>query len=54
MNFYRYVFYILLIAMVSSCTSTKIVDVKSPCVDNGNGPCGPRKPINTWLLEYNI
>ncbi len=54
MKFYKYILYLIVINLITSCTSTKIVDVKSPCVDGENGPCGPRKPVNTWLKEYNI
>jgi len=35
---------------MSSC-SNKVVDVKSPCVSNNDGPCGPKKPINDWWLK---
>lgn len=34
---------------VTSCSS-RVVDVKSPCVSNEDGPCGPKKPINSWWL----
>lgn len=43
---------------MSSCTSNKVVDVKSPCASLGE-PCGPRRPINDWwmreegLITYN-
>ena len=37
-------------ALISSC-STKVVDVKSPCVSKEDGPCGPRKAINDWWLK---
>jgi hypothetical protein len=35
---------------LSSC-STKVVDIKSPCVSNEEGPCGPKKPINDWWIK---
>lgn len=38
--------------MVLSCTGTKVRDVKSPCVSGEDGPCGTRKPINSWLQNY--
>lgn len=44
---------ILLLAtvlLVSSCTS-KVIDIKSPCVSNDDGPCGPKKPINDWWIK---
>jgi hypothetical protein len=36
---------------VNSCTTNKVIDVKSPCVSNEGGPCGPKKPVNTWLEQ---
>lgn len=38
------------ILLLASCNSTKVVDVKSPCVSLGE-PCGPRRPINDWWLK---
>lgn len=38
--------------LLNSCVNTKVVDVKSPCVSGQDGPCGPRRPVNTWLMEY--
>lgn len=35
---------------ISSCSS-KVVDVKSPCVSNEEGPCGTKLPINNWWLN---
>lgn len=43
-------FAIMLLISVSAC-SNKVVDVKSPCVSNNGGPCGPKKPINDWWLK---
>jgi hypothetical protein len=40
----------MLLICVSAC-SNKVVDVKSPCVSNNGGPCGPKKPINDWWLK---
>ena len=45
---------IFFILCLNSCVSTKVVDVKSPCVSGEDGPCGPRKPVNTWLNEYRV
>ncbi len=43
---------ILSLFILSSCTTRKVVDIKSPCVSNEDGgPCGPRKSINNWWLE---
>jgi hypothetical protein len=53
MKMVRCVLFALMILAVQSCTSPKVVDVKSPCVSGKDGPCGPRRPVNTWLLEYN-
>jgi hypothetical protein len=36
--------------LASSCSS-KVVDIKSPCVSNEDGPCGPKKPINDWWMK---
>jgi len=33
-----------------SCSS-KVIDVKSPCVSTDDGPCGPKKSINDWWLN---
>ena len=40
----------LFIFGLSSCTS-KVVDIKSPCVSSEDGPCGPKKPINDWWIK---
>ena len=37
--------------VVCSCSGKKVVDIKSPCVSNEDGPCGPRKPINDWWIK---
>jgi len=42
---------ILIISLILSSCSTKVVDVKSPCVSASDGPCGPKKPINDWWLR---
>lgn len=39
--------------LISSCSGGKVLDVKSPCVSNNDGPCGPRKPVNDWWLNKN-
>lgn len=41
---------IILASAIVSC-STKTVDVKSPCVSLEDGPCGPKKPVNSWWLN---
>ena len=46
------VFLFLICALsVNSCTTRKVIDVKSPCVSNEGGPCGPKKLVNTWLEQ---
>jgi hypothetical protein len=42
---------IVLLVLISSSCSKKIIDVKSPCVSIGDGPCGPKIPINDWWLK---
>ncbi len=43
----------LALILISSC-STKTLDIKSPCVSNDDGPCGPKKPINNWWLDKSV
>lgn len=33
-----------------SC-STKVIDIKSPCVSTEEGPCGPKRSVNDWWIE---
>ena len=40
--------------ILSSCTGSKVVDIKSPCVSSEDGPCGPKKSINDWWLKAKI
>ena len=35
----------------SACVGSKVIDVKSPCVSNDDGPCGPRRSVNDWWLK---
>lgn len=49
----KYLFLLMLFLFIQSCVNTKVIDVKSPCVSGREGPCGPRIPVNTWLLNYN-
>lgn len=37
-----------LTTLVISCNS-KTEDLRSPCVSNPGGPCGPRIPVNKHL-----
>jgi hypothetical protein len=46
----KMLFVILAFVMVQSCSTGKTIDVKSPCVSNENGPCGPKKSVNAhWM-----
>lgn len=47
----RLLIILLTILALSSCTGKKFVDIKSPCVSNEGGPCGPKKSINNWWLN---
>ncbi len=40
----------LFFGFAASCSS-KVVDVKSPCVSKDGGPCGPKKSINDWWIK---
>jgi hypothetical protein len=42
---------LLLFISIFSCSSNKVVDLKSPCVSIEDGPCGSKKPINDWWLK---
>jgi len=45
-------FFILsLLSLLLSCSGGKVLDIKSPCVSNDDGPCGPRKAVNDWWLN---
>ena len=41
----------LTLTFISSCSGGRTLDIKSPCVSNDDGPCGPRKSINDWWLK---
>ncbi|MDR0571493.1 MAG: hypothetical protein LBG48_01435 [Rickettsiales bacterium] len=51
MKLAKYLVLLLMLVFLQSCVNTKVIDVKSPCVSADGGPCGPRKPVNTWLLK---
>ncbi len=36
--------------LLISCSKAKQEDLKSPCVGAINSPCGPKEPVNKWLL----
>lgn len=39
------------LTLISACSSSKTIDIKSPCVSNEDGPCGPKKAINDWWIK---
>jgi hypothetical protein len=41
---------LVVLSFIASCSS-KVVDVKSPCVSTEDGPCGPKQPINDWWMK---
>ncbi len=41
---------IILVAFCISCAK-QTIDIKSPCVSESRGPCGPKKPVNDWWLK---
>jgi hypothetical protein len=45
----KYFIILLLFLVFQSCSSNRVIEIKSPCVSADDGPCGPRIPINTWL-----
>ncbi|MDR0423808.1 MAG: hypothetical protein LBH46_04475 [Rickettsiales bacterium] len=40
---------LLVFVFLASCSTNRVIEVRSPCVSNDDGPCGPRVPVNTWL-----
>ena len=51
MQLFKIFLFLICTLSVGSCTASKVIDVKSPCVSNEGGPCGPKKPVNTWLEQ---
>jgi len=41
---------IFLSLSVVSCSKKAAEDLKSPCVGIEGSPCGPKKPVNKWIL----
>ncbi|MFZ8864501.1 MAG: hypothetical protein ACO2XZ_01355 [Rickettsiales bacterium] len=39
-----------LLFLLISCSANNSEDLKSPCVGLENSPCGPKQPVNKWLL----
>ena len=49
-NMKKIILILSFLALISSCSS-KTIDIKSPCVSNDGGPCGPKKAINDWWIK---
>jgi len=50
----KYFLILFVFLSLQSCTANRVIEVKSPCVSGDGGPCGPRRPINTWLNQSNV
>ena len=48
-------FLLFLLFLQFNCSSynSRTIDVKTPCVSNEKGPCGPRIPVNDWWIKDN-
>jgi hypothetical protein len=42
---------ILTMLFFSFSCSTKVIDIKSPCVSSEDGPCGKKIQINDWWIK---
>ncbi len=49
-NMKKVIFILTAFFFAASC-SGKVIDVKSPCVSNDDGPCGSKKSINEWWIK---
>ena len=47
----KYFLILFVFLSLQSCTANRVIEVKSPCVSGDGGPCGPRRPINTWMNQ---
>lgn len=45
----KYFIFLCTFLTLQSCTANRVIEVKSPCVSGQDGPCGPKRYINTWL-----
>jgi len=52
MRIFKYLLVLTLFLTIQSCVGTKVQDVKSPCVSGEDGPCGNKKPVNSWLEKH--
>ncbi len=50
----KYIFVLFLFIFLQSCVANRVIEVKSPCVSGEDGPCGPRRIINTWLNQNEL
>ena len=50
----KYILILLTFLTLQSCTTGRVIEVKSPCVSGEDGPCGPRRYINTWLNQSQL
>ena len=54
MKIIKIIVLIMALGTINSCATKKVVDIKSPCVSNEGGPCGPKKSINNWWINSKI
>ncbi len=47
---YKIILSFVCVLFLANCSSTKVVDIKSPCV-GGFGSVCERLPINTWMAN---
>ncbi|HLD77010.1 MAG TPA: hypothetical protein VI861_02635 [Rickettsiales bacterium] len=47
----KIIFILMALTLFVSCSQRRTIDVKSPCVSNEDGPCGPKRLINDWWLK---
>jgi hypothetical protein len=43
------IFILTTLILLASCFGPKGEDLKSPCVGLEKSPCGPKKPVNSWI-----
>lgn len=47
----KYILLLITFLSLQSCVANRVIEVKSPCVSGEDGPCGPRRPVNTWMIN---
>lgn len=50
----KYIVILFLFVILQSCVANRVIEVKSPCVSGEDGPCGPKRIINTWLNQSEL